>query len=61
MRLAGQEKMGYYPTPLSQVTLIASLLEVEPRKSVRLLDPCVGAGEQALVMKRKDVERGFYN
>jgi len=54
MRLAGQAKMGYYPTPLSQVALIAPWLEasprglsraVEPRKPVRLLDPCAGAGE----------------
>jgi hypothetical protein len=45
MRLAGQEKMGYYPTPLSQVTLVASWLGVEPGKPVRLLDPCVGEGE----------------
>ena len=28
MRLAGQAKLGFYPTPLSQVALIAPWLEV---------------------------------
>jgi type I restriction-modification system DNA methylase subunit len=45
VRLAGQAKLGFYPTPLSQVALIAPWLEVEPGKPVRLLDPCAGEGE----------------
>jgi len=58
MRLAGQEKMGYYPTPLSQVTLIAPWLEVEPGKLVRLLDPCAGEGEALEALTQALAERG---
>jgi hypothetical protein len=58
MRLAGQEKMGYYPTPLSQVTLIASWLGVEPGKPVRLLDPCVGEGEALAALAQALMQQG---
>lgn len=43
MRLAGMEKMGYYPTPLSVVDTIAKWLSV-PDASYRILDPCCGEG-----------------
>ena len=58
MRLAGQEKMGYYPTPLSQVALIASWLGVEPGKPVRMLDPCVGEGEALAALAQALMQQG---
>jgi len=58
MRLEGQAKMGYYPTPLSQVALIVPWLEVEPGKPVRLLDPCAGKGEALEALARALEERG---
>jgi len=47
MRLEGQTKLGYYPTPLSQVDLIATWLQFDRGGEVktRLLDPCAGKGE----------------
>jgi tRNA G46 methylase TrmB len=42
MRLEGQSKMGYYPTPDLQVKLIKTWLS---GKNTRLLDPCAGRGE----------------
>ena len=51
MRLAAQAKGGFYPTPDRVVEMIATLLET-PRlsyysrgKTLRVLDPCCGAGE----------------
>jgi hypothetical protein len=58
MRLAGQEKMGYYPTPLSQVALVASWLGGEPGKPVRLLDPCVGQGEALAALAQALAQQG---
>ena len=46
-RLAAQEKMQFYPTPLPVVDLIAQHLNA-PRTGegiIRLFDPCVGTGE----------------
>jgi len=46
-RLAAQEKMQFYPTPLPVVDLIAQHLQA-PRTGdgiMRLFDPCVGTGE----------------
>ena len=51
MRLAGQAKGGYYPTPPRVVDYIRSLLMAPIRYSrnrdqiVRLLDPCCGPGD----------------
>ena len=51
MRLAAQAKGGFYPTPPRVVDLIAGLIRVPAgyyhrnRESVRILDPCCGAGE----------------
>ena len=46
MRLTGQEKMGYYPTPTTLLDAIAShLIGPENGASARLLDPCCGMGE----------------
>jgi hypothetical protein len=42
MRLEGQSKMGYYPTPDLQVKLIKTWLSGQ---NARLLDPCCGKGE----------------
>ena len=51
MRLAAQAKGGFYPTPDKVVDMIATLVET-PRlsycsrgKTLRILDPCCGAGE----------------
>jgi type I restriction-modification system DNA methylase subunit len=45
MRLAGQEKMGYYPTPASLLDAIASYLSADSAGPCRVLDPCCGEGE----------------
>ena len=45
MRLAGAEKIGYYPTPEITLQQVANLLTVNNASSVRLLDPCAGEGE----------------
>ncbi len=50
MRLAAQAKGGYYPTPERVVDLIAELIHTpsgyyhRARETVRILDPCCGAG-----------------
>jgi len=45
-RLAAIEKGEYYPTPLSIVDQITSVLDIEPdgRGVIRLFDPCAGEG-----------------
>ena len=51
MRLAAQAKGGYYPTPERVVDLIADLIHTpsgyyhRERETVRILDPCCGAGD----------------
>ena len=51
MRLAAQAKGGYYPTPERVVDLIADLIQTpsgyyyRERETVRILDPCCGAGD----------------
>jgi hypothetical protein len=47
MRLSGQAKLGYFPTPETQLPLIASWLKLFDEQSnlVRTLDPCSGQGE----------------
>ena len=53
MRLAAQAKGGFYPTPPRVVDLIAGLIQPPARydqrnpKTLRILDPCCGAGEAA--------------
>ena len=51
MRLAAQAKGGFYPTPPRVVDLIAELIDTpsgyyhQGRNTLRILDPCCGAGE----------------
>ena len=51
MRLAAQAKGGFYPTPDRVVDLIADLIHTpsgyyyRERETIRILDPCCGAGE----------------
>ena len=51
MRLAAQAKGGFYPTPERVVDLLAELIHTptgyyhRDRETLRLLDPCCGAGE----------------
>lgn len=45
MRIAGIEKMGYYPTPPVTLTHLTRLLRASPGSHLRLLDPCAGEGE----------------
>ncbi len=51
MRLAAQAKGGFYPTPSRVVDLIAELINTPSgyyhrgRDTLRILDPCCGAGE----------------
>ena len=53
MRLAAQAKGGFYPTPPRVVDLIAGQIQPPARydqrnpKTLRILDPCCGAGEAA--------------
>ena len=42
MRLAGQEKMGFYPTPRCVVDEIKGVLDID--EEARLFDPCCGEG-----------------
>ena len=42
MRLAGQEKMGFYPTPRCVAEEIRGILKID--KGARILDPCCGEG-----------------
>jgi len=43
MRLEGQIKMGYYPTPLSIVERVRSFLRF-PKEAATIFDPCCGEG-----------------
>ena len=59
MRLAAQAKGGFYPTPDRVVDMIATLVET-PRLSyysrgntLRILDPCCGAGEAVAQLARR--------
>ena len=51
MRLAAQAKGGFYPTPPGVVDRIAGLVQppagryVKDGETLRILDPCCGAGE----------------
>ena len=51
MRLAAQAKGGFYPTPPRVVDLVAELIHTPSgayhrgRETLRILDPCCGAGE----------------
>ncbi len=45
MRLAGQEIMGYYPTPRRITDMIIDRLDFPPAKLFAALDPCAGTGE----------------
>lgn len=60
MRLAGQTKMGYYPTPLSVVELIRSRIHFPP-EPVNVFDPCAGEGLalECLVKDTKAVTFGI--
>lgn len=44
-RIASEIKAGYYPTPPSQVELVARRLRVEPGAQVNIFDPCAGCGD----------------
>lgn len=44
MRLAGQAKMGYYPTPEDVTPIIARYLKRQREGLIRILDPCAGSG-----------------
>ena len=56
MRLAAQAKGGFYPTPDRVVEMIATLIDT-PRlsyysrgKTLRILDPCCGAGQAVALL-----------
>ena len=44
MRLAGQIKMGYYPTPDRVVGLLRKLVQFPPYSKAGAFDPCCGEG-----------------
>jgi hypothetical protein len=43
MRLAGQEKLGFYPAPLEAIDMIAQKVTADPQAVI--VDPCAGEGE----------------
>ena len=45
MRIEAQSKLGYYPTPDTQLPLILTWLQLPAANLVRVLDPCCGKGE----------------
>lgn len=45
MRLAGIEKLGFYPTPPKTLARIAHYLDAQRNGVTRVLDPCAGYGE----------------
>ena len=49
-RLASKAKAGFYPTPLSVLESIKSVLEITP--GARLLDPCCGEGKSLSCLAR---------
>ena len=58
MRLAAQYKGGFYPTPERVVDLVAGLVHVPSshygcRETVRILDPCCGAGEALALLAER--------
>ena len=58
MRLAAQAKGGFYPTPPKVVDLAASLVSVggygsRRGQTLRILDPCCGAGEALEQLARR--------
>lgn len=55
MRLAGQAKMGYYPTPENVTPIIAKYLKRKREGLVRILDPCAGMGTAV-----KDIGEGLH-
>ena len=60
MRLAAQFKGGFYPTPPRVVEMVATLMQARTvtrgETTLRILDPCCGAGE-ALVQLAECIER----
>ena len=55
MRLAGQAKGGYYPTPNCVVDMITTFIKIprdyDDQVGVRILDPCCGAGDALARLK----------
>ena len=43
MRLAGRQRLGFYPLPLAEATRIRGFLQFS-EKSCAALDPCIGEG-----------------
>ena len=58
MRIAGIEKMGYYPTPPVTLDLLTRLLTASPGSHTRLLDPCAGEGEALAAVTERLREQG---
>jgi len=52
MRLAGQSKLGFYPTPSATLKLIPSWLSIVQEGTRRYLDPCCGTGEALATIER---------
>ena len=60
MRLAGQIKMGHYPTPDSVSKRIRGFLQFPHSREVTLLDPCCGEGQAlAIVAEESDYAHTF--
>ena len=63
MRLAAMAKGGYYPTPPRVVDMIAGLIRApygrygQYRETLRILDPCCGAGDAVAQLAESLTER----
>lgn len=58
MRIAGIEKMGYYPTPPVTLELLTRLLRASPGNHLRLIDPCAGEGEALAAVAERLRQQG---
>ncbi|MCD4830951.1 MAG: DUF6094 domain-containing protein, partial [Anaerohalosphaeraceae bacterium] len=49
-RLASQEKMGYYPTPVNVVEDLKKIINIQPK--AKLLDTCCGEGQALKIIAK---------
>jgi len=60
MRLAGQAKLGYYPTPETLTTYLATRLSPPQDAMITALDPCAGTGRALALTTSQLPSRHLY-